>query len=117
MNPVKSKLGLIPLLSSVLPIASLEPEILVEGPSFQVAASCRAVGRPPPRLTWITDLPGQYRDRIKEDGSVSSLYSLHPRRSMNGKKLDCVVWHPGLAEPRIITNYLTVHCKYAATNL
>uniref|UniRef100_H3C5Y3 Nectin cell adhesion molecule 4b n=1 Tax=Tetraodon nigroviridis TaxID=99883 RepID=H3C5Y3_TETNG len=93
----------------ILPIASLEPEILVEGQSFRVAASCRAVGRPPPRLTWITDLPGQSQDRIKDDGAVSSLYSLHPLRGMNGKKLDCMVRHPGLAKPRIITNYLTVH--------
>lgn len=95
----------------VLPIASLEPEILVEGQSFRVAASCRAVGRPPPRLTWSTDLPGQHQERVKEDGSASSSYSLHPLRSMNGKKLDCMVWHPGLAEPRRIANYLTVHCK------
>lgn len=100
----------------VLPIASLEPEILVEGQSFRVAASCRAVGRPPPQLTWDTDLSGQHQDRVKEDGSVSTLYSLHPLRSMNGKRLDCVVRHPGLAEPRRITNHLTVHCKYAAAD-
>lgn len=99
----------------VLPIASVEPEILVEGQSFRIAASCRAVGRPPPQLTWSTDLPGQYQDRVKEDGSVSSLYSLHPLRSMNGKKLDCMVWHPGLPGPRRIPNYLIVHCNYAAS--
>ncbi|XP_056913665.1 nectin-4 [Takifugu flavidus] len=93
----------------ILPIAALEPEVLVEGQTFRVAASCRAVGRPRPRLTWNTDLPGQYTDRIKEDGSVSSFYSLHPLRSMNGKKLDCMVWHAGLEQPRRITNYLIVH--------
>lgn len=84
----------------------------MEGQSFRVAASCRAVGRPCPCLTWNTDLPGQYTDRIKEDGSVSSFYSLHPLRNMNGKKLDCMVWHAGLEQPRRITNYLIVHCKY-----
>lgn len=89
----------------------------MEGQSFRVAASCRAVGRPTPRLTWDTDLPGQFQDRVKEDGSVSSFYSLHPLRSMNGKKLDCVVSHPGLAEPRRITNHVTVNCKYAAPDL
>lgn len=113
MNNFKSKTLGFPFFVEVLPIAALEPEVLVEGQSFRVAASCRAVGRPRPRLTWNTDLPGQYTDRIKEDGSVSSFYSLHPLRSMNGKKLDCMVWHAGLEQPRRITNYLIVHCKYA----
>ncbi|XP_034008875.1 nectin-4 isoform X1 [Trematomus bernacchii] len=92
----------------ILPISSLDPVILVEGQSFRVAASCRAVGRPPPTLTWDTDLPGQSLDRTQEGGSVSSYYSLHPLRSMTGKKLDCLVWHPGLEQPRRISNHLVV---------
>ncbi|XP_042354371.1 nectin-4 isoform X2 [Plectropomus leopardus] len=93
----------------ILPIFSLDPVILVEGQSFRLAASCRAVGRPPPRLSWDTDLPGQSNNRTNEGGSVSSYYSLHPLRSMNGKKLDCLVWHPGLEQPRRIPNNLEVH--------
>ncbi|XP_063742462.1 nectin-4 isoform X2 [Eleginops maclovinus] len=92
----------------ILPISSLDPVLLVEGQSFRVAASCRAVGRPPPRLTWDTDLPGQFQERSQEGGSVSSYYSLHPLRSMNGKKLDCLVWHPGLEQPRRISYSLVV---------
>ncbi|XP_073346733.1 nectin-4 [Pagrus major] len=92
----------------ILPISSLEPVSLVEGQSYRVAASCRAVGRPLPRLSWDTDLPGQSTNRSKEGGSVSSYYSLHPLRSMNGKKLDCLVWHPGLSQPRRISNHLVV---------
>ncbi|XP_035527221.1 nectin-4 isoform X1 [Morone saxatilis] len=92
----------------ILPISSLEPVLLVEGQSFRVAASCRAVGHPPPRLSWDTDLPGQSQNRTKEGGTVSSFYSLHPLRSMNGKKLDCLVWHPGLEKPRRISNRLEV---------
>ncbi|XP_030259631.1 nectin-4 isoform X2 [Sparus aurata] len=92
----------------ILPISSLEPVFLVEGQSYRVAASCRAVGRPPPRLSWDTDLPGQSNNRSKEGGSVSSYYSLHPLRSMDGKKLDCLVWHPGLKQPRRISNSLVV---------
>ncbi|TKS79460.1 Nectin-4 Nectin cell adhesion molecule 4 [Collichthys lucidus] len=83
----------------IVPISSLEPVLLVEGQSFRLAASCRAVGRPPPRLSWDTDLPGQSQNRTNEGGSVSSYYSLHPLRSMNGKKLDCLVWHPSLEKP------------------
>ncbi|XP_074508195.1 nectin-4 isoform X1 [Sebastes fasciatus] len=99
----------------VLPISSLDPVILVEGQSFRLAASCRAVGHPPPRLSWETDLPGQSQNRIKEGGSVSSYYSLHPLRSMNGKKLDCLVWHPGLDQPRRISNRLVVQYPPDAT--
>lgn len=85
----------------------------MEGQSYRVAASCRAVGRPPPRLSWDTDLPGQSNNRSKEGGSVSSYYSLHPLRSMDGKKLDCLVWHPGLKQPRRISNSLVVQCEYS----
>ncbi|XP_068604913.1 nectin-4 [Brachionichthys hirsutus] len=92
----------------ILPISTLEPVLLMEGQSYRVVASCRAVGRPPPHLTWDTDLPGQSQNRTKEGGSVSSYFSLHPLRSMNGKKLDCLVWHPGLEQPRRISNRLVV---------
>ncbi|XP_075953246.1 nectin-4 [Anarhichas minor] len=92
----------------ILPISNLDPVLLVEGQSYRVAASCRAVGHPAPRLSWDTDLPGQSKNRTKEGGSVSSYYSLHPLRSMNGRKLDCLVWHPGLVQPRRISNRLVV---------
>lgn len=99
----------------ILPISSLDPVLLVEGQSFRLAASCRAVGHPAPRLSWDTDLPGQSQNRTKEGGSVSSYYSLHPLRSMNGKKLDCLVWHPGLEQPRRIANSLVVQYPPDAT--
>ncbi|XP_056156812.1 nectin-4 [Lampris incognitus] len=91
------------------PISSLEPVILVEGQSYGLAASCRSVARPLPRLSWDTDLNGQSTNRTSEGGSVSSHYSLHPLRSMNGKKLDCLVWHPALEQPRRLHNNLVVH--------
>ncbi|XP_061775571.1 nectin-4-like isoform X3 [Nerophis ophidion] len=93
----------------ILPIASLEPVVLTEGQPFSVAASCRAVGRPLPALSWDTDLPGLAQNRTNEGGSVSSYYSLHPLRSMNGKRLDCLVQHPALERPRRISNQLVVH--------
>ncbi|KAM8851021.1 nectin-4 isoform 2-T2 [Spinachia spinachia] len=99
----------------VLPISSLDPVLLVEGQSFRVAASCRAVGHPAPRLSWDTDLPGQSQNRSKGGGSVSSYFSLHPLRAMNGKKLDCLVWHPGLQQPRRIPNRLVVQYPPDAT--
>ncbi|XP_034558567.1 nectin-4 isoform X2 [Notolabrus celidotus] len=99
----------------ILPISSLEPVVLEEGQSFRLAASCRAVGRPPPLLSWDTDLPGQSSNRSNVGGSVSSYFSLHPLRSMNGKRLDCLVWHPGLEQPRRISNSLVVHYPPDAT--
>ncbi|XP_053293592.1 nectin-4 isoform X1 [Pleuronectes platessa] len=99
----------------ILPISTLDPVILKEGESYRVAASCRAVGRPPPRLSWDTDLPGQSQNRTSEGGSVSSYFSLHPLRSMNGKKLDCLVWHPGLNGPRRISNHMEVQYPPDAT--
>ncbi|XP_049604460.1 nectin-4 isoform X3 [Syngnathus scovelli] len=105
----------IKLIVWVLPIASLDPVVLVEGQSFRVAASCRAVGRPPPTLSWDTSVPGQTQNRFNEGASVSSHYSLHPLRSMNGKRLDCLVRHPGLEHPRRIPNQLVVHYPPDAT--
>ncbi|XP_028283098.1 nectin-4 isoform X2 [Parambassis ranga] len=99
----------------VFPISTLDPVILVEGQPFGVVASCRAVGRPAPTLSWDTDLSGQIQDRSSEAGSVSSYYSLHPLRSMNEKKLDCLMSHPGLEQPRRITNRLVVHYPPDAT--
>ncbi|XP_028987956.1 nectin-4-like isoform X2 [Betta splendens] len=99
----------------ILPISSVELVTLEEGQTFRVVASCRAVGRPLPSLTWDTELPGQSQDRVNEGVSVSSYYSLHPLRGMNGKKLDCLVWHPGLKEPRRIPNRLEVQYPPDAT--
>ncbi|XP_038587271.1 nectin-4 [Micropterus salmoides] len=91
-----------------IPISSVDPVILVEGQSYRQAASCRSVARPPPSLSWDTELPGKSINR-SDNIAVSSHFSLHPLRSMNGKKLDCLVWHPTLPGPRRITNNLVVH--------
>ncbi|XP_053185555.1 nectin-4 isoform X2 [Scomber japonicus] len=99
----------------ILPISSLEPVDLIEGQTFRVAATCRAVGRPPPRVSWDTELPGQSQNRTSQGGSVSSYYSLHPLRNMNGQKLDCLVWHPALTQPRRISNSLVVQYPPDAT--
>ncbi|KAK7163822.1 hypothetical protein R3I93_007790 [Phoxinus phoxinus] len=92
-----------------LPISSLDPVILQEGQSFRSAASCRAVAHPAPLLSWDTDVPGQSQNRSGEDGVVTSQFSLHPLRSMNGQRLDCLVWHPALDGPRRLSNTLIVH--------
>uniref|UniRef100_A0A3Q1ENW0 Nectin cell adhesion molecule 4 n=1 Tax=Acanthochromis polyacanthus TaxID=80966 RepID=A0A3Q1ENW0_9TELE len=92
-----------------VPISSLDPVILVEGQSYRQAATCRAIAHPPPRLTWDSDLNGQSLNRSLDNGAVSSQYSLHPLRNMNGKKLDCLVWHPAFSQPRRIRNNLVVH--------
>ncbi|XP_042569564.1 nectin-4-like [Cyprinus carpio] len=93
----------------ILPISSLEPVILQEGQSFRVAAFCRSVGHPLPRLSWDTDIPGQSQNRTGEDGVVTSQFSLYPLRSMNKQRLDCLVWHPALDGPHRISNELVVH--------
>ncbi|KAK7159952.1 hypothetical protein R3I94_006094 [Phoxinus phoxinus] len=92
-----------------LPISSLDPLILQEGQSFRSAASCRAVAHPAPLLSWDTDVPGQSQNRSGEDGVVTSQFFLHPLRSMNGQRLDCLVWHPALDGPRRLSNTLIVH--------
>uniref|UniRef100_A0A8C5H9Z8 Nectin-4-like n=1 Tax=Gouania willdenowi TaxID=441366 RepID=A0A8C5H9Z8_GOUWI len=91
------------------PISSLDPVILEEGQTYRQAAACRSVARPPPHLTWDTDLNGQAINRSSDNGAVSSHYSLHPLRNMNGKKLDCLVWHPTFAGPRRLQNNVVVH--------
>lgn len=92
-----------------IPISSLEPVTLVEGQSYQKAALCRSVARPLPRISWDTSLNGQSTNRSSDSGAVTSHYSLHPLRAMNGMKLDCLVWHPTSQSPRRIKNNLVVH--------
>lgn len=96
---------------SASPISLLEPVVLEEGQAFRVAAICRSTAHPPPTLSWDTDLPGQSQNRTGEGGRVSSQFSLHPLRNMNGRKLDCLVSHPTLERPHRIRNTLVVHCK------
>lgn len=91
------------------PISTLDPVILVEGQSFRTVATCRAVATPPAGLSWDTDLPGQSQNRSLEGGVVSIQFALHPLRNMNGRKLDCLVWHPSLKSPRRLSNQLVVH--------
>ncbi|KAF5907115.1 nectin-4-like isoform X2, partial [Clarias magur] len=91
------------------PISTLDPVVLVEGQEFRLAATCRAMAKPQPGLSWETDLPGQSQNRSLDNGVASIQYSLHPLRRMNGRKLDCLVWHPSLKSPRRLTNQLIVH--------
>ncbi|XP_028838986.1 nectin-4 [Denticeps clupeoides] len=91
------------------PISNVDAVVMVEGQSFRQAAYCRANGRPPPHITWDTDLAGNSENRSLEEGSVSSQFSLHPLRHMNGRKLDCLVWHPLFETPHRIRNTLVVH--------
>ncbi|XP_036411646.1 LOW QUALITY PROTEIN: nectin-4 [Colossoma macropomum] len=92
-----------------IPIAMLEPVILEEGQTFRVAATCRAVGLPRPHLSWDTDLLGQSQNKSSEDKVITSSFLLHPLRSLNGRKLDCLVWHPALENPQRLSNTLVVH--------
>lgn len=96
---------------SAKPIASLEPIIMVEGQSYSLAATCRSVAKPMAGLSWDTELPGRSKNHSFDDGVASIQFSLHPLRSMNGQKLDCLVWHPSQKGPHRITNNLTVHCE------
>ena len=100
------------LLPAAVPIANLDPVVLTEGQDFGVAATCRAMARPAPRLSWDTELNGKASNRTSEGGAVSAQFSLHPLRSMNGKRLDCLVWHGALHDnPRRLSNRLVVHCE------
>lgn len=111
MTSIANEINMFLSYSSGIPISTLEPVILEEGQSFRVAAICRAVGLPPPWLSWETDVPGQIQNKSSEDGVVTSQYFLHPLRSMNGRKLDCLVWHPALDQPRRLSSLLVVHCE------
>lgn len=91
-----------------LPITSVDPVVMKEGQHFGLAASCRSMGRPTPQLSWDTELVGQIVNRSSESGSVSSLFSLFPLRAMNGKRLDCLVWHPAFEQPKRFSNTLEV---------
>ncbi|XP_067379712.1 nectin-4 isoform X2 [Channa argus] len=92
-----------------IPISSLDPVILVEGQPYETAATCRSVAHPPPHISWDTELNGQSTNRSSQNGRVSSYFSLYPLRRLNGKKLDCLVWHPTLNSPQRISNNLVVH--------
>lgn len=91
-----------------LPISSLEAVVMREGQPFGQAASCRSMGRPTPRLSWDSPLVGQVQNRSSESRTVASFFLLYPLRAMNGKQLDCLVWHPAFEQPRRISNTLEV---------
>ncbi|KAF7221992.1 nectin-4 isoform X2 [Nothobranchius furzeri] len=90
------------------PISEVVPETLVEDQPHGLVATCRATGRPAPILSWDTDLQGESQFLVSGSGTVSSQFSLKPLRSMNGKKLDCLVSHPSLEKPRRISHNLVV---------
>ncbi|XP_076847549.1 nectin-4 [Brachyhypopomus gauderio] len=92
-----------------LPISSLDPVVLEEGQTKRLAATCRAVGLPLPRLSWDTNITGTSQNRTSEDGVVTSNFLLRPLRDMDGSRLDCLVWHPALESPRRLRNTLVVH--------
>ncbi|XP_023646874.1 nectin-4-like isoform X2 [Paramormyrops kingsleyae] len=93
----------------VKPISHLEPVVLMEGQPRSVAATCRSAARPLPVVTWDTELKGQIQNRTSSIRSVATYYFIEPLRSMDGKKLDCLVSHPSLPQPYRISNYLVVH--------
>ncbi|KAF7208976.1 transcript variant X2 [Nothobranchius furzeri] len=92
----------------IVPISSIDSVVVVEGEAFREVASCRSVGFPPPQLSWDTDLNGQASNWTSNNGAVSTYFSLHPLRRMNGMKLDCLVWHPLFPTPRRMKNQLVV---------
>ncbi|XP_034019920.1 nectin-4 isoform X2 [Thalassophryne amazonica] len=92
-----------------VPISSLDPVVMVEGQTYGQAASCRSIARPRPALSWDTELNGQSVNRTTDNGAVTTSYSLYPLRNMNGKKLNCLVWHPTSVGPRRLRNNLVVH--------
>lgn len=91
------------------PISSLTSFTLIEGQPFSQAASCRAMAKPVAGLSWDTELAGQSQNQSSDEMVSSIKFSLHPFRSMNGQKLDCLVWHPSQKGPERITNKLIVH--------
>ncbi|XP_076828085.1 nectin-4 isoform X2 [Brachyhypopomus gauderio] len=99
----------ITLIVQTIPISSLDPVTLVEGQSFRPAATCRSVAKPQPGLSWDTELAGTSQNRSQDNGVTSITFSLHPLRSLNGRRLDCLVWHPTLKSPRRLTNQIVVH--------
>ncbi|CAL1590516.1 unnamed protein product [Knipowitschia caucasica] len=90
------------------PISSLEPVVLVEG-KYGVAATCRSTALPTPQLSWDTELSGLSTNRTSDNGVVTSQFSLYPLRSMNHKRLDCLVWHSSYKGPKRLSNRLLVH--------
>ncbi|TRY92548.1 hypothetical protein DNTS_029823 [Danionella cerebrum] len=91
------------------PIVSVESFTLIEGQSFRPAAICRSMAKPVAGLSWDTELLGQSQNRSSDEMISSIQFSLHPHRSMNGQKLDCLVWHPSKLGPERIQNHLKVH--------
>ncbi|KPP62216.1 nectin-4-like, partial [Scleropages formosus] len=97
------------------PISAVDPVELVEGQSLRVAAPCRSLAHPLPGLSWDTNLTGRSQNRSPSGGATSITFSVEPVRSMNGKQLDCLVWHPSLQQPHRILNRLVVHYPPEAT--
>ncbi|XP_041095328.1 nectin-4-like isoform X2 [Polyodon spathula] len=94
-----------------LPVSSLDPASppLVEGSALAVAAVCTAWGVVPPTVAWETGLEGSIQLNQAAGGKVTNKFWVRPSRGMNGEKLDCLITHQSLSEPRRIPYTVVVH--------
>ncbi|MGH0172532.1 UNVERIFIED_CONTAM: hypothetical protein FKN15_063443 [Acipenser sinensis] len=95
-----------------LPVSSLDPASppLVEGSAVAVAAVCTSWGVVPPTVAWETGLEGSSQLNQAAGGKVTNKFWVKPNRVMNGEKLDCLITHQSLKEPRRIPYTIVVHC-------
>ncbi|MGH0186548.1 UNVERIFIED_CONTAM: hypothetical protein FKN15_021596 [Acipenser sinensis] len=92
-------------------ISSLDPASppLVEGSAVAVAAVCTSWGVVPPTVAWETGLEGSNQLNQAAGGKVTNKFWVKPNRVMNGEKLDCLITHQSLKEPRRIPYTIVVH--------
>ncbi|XP_063295562.1 nectin-4 [Pelobates fuscus] len=89
----------------------IEGPPLVEGDGKTQAASCTAEGNPAPILFWESEVRGTNTTRKTthpRSESVTSEFFVVPNRSMNGKTLTCVVYHPGFEREKRIKHIIGI---------
>ncbi|XP_058877624.1 nectin-4-like [Acipenser ruthenus] len=94
-----------------LPVSSLDPASppLLEGSAVAMAAVCTSWGVVPPTVAWETGLEGSSQLNQAAGGKVTNKFWVKPNRLMNGEKLDCLITHQSLKEPRRIPYTVVVH--------
>lgn len=104
------------LVTPVIKVFTEDPPEVGSGEST-VATCIAACGKPAATITWKTSLAEQRIENnsfLHENGTTTTQSQLLaiPVKSMHQQEVFCIVEHPTLKHPEIISHKLNIYCEY-----